>query len=245
VRTERTDLFSHLPSWRVLALGFGAVAAAGLAYLAARETPMFALRSVDVSGASPAVAARVESALRGFTGTSLVALNMNRVDERLEALPEIAGATYDRDFPHTLRVSVRVDPPVAVLRHGLDAWLVSARARVLDRLASPLRSPLPRVWLGGDEDVVRGETLGDVYVLRAVRTLAVMRRTRFSTATRMVKSSDDELTVVLASGVELRLGDQVALWLKLAVVRRVLPMLARAGGLHYLDVSVPERPVSA
>jgi cell division protein FtsQ len=244
VRTERTDLLSHLPSWRVLALGFGAVAAAGLAYLAARETPMFALRSVDVSGASPIVAARVESALREFDGTSLVALNMNRVDERLEALPEIAGATYDRDFPHTLRVTVRVDPPVAVLRHGLDAWLVSARARVLKPLTNPWDSPLPRVWLGGGEDVERGETLSDAYVLRAVRTLAVMRRTRFPSAARMVKSSDSELTVVLASGVELRLGDQVALWLKLAVARRVMPLL-QAGGLHYLDVSVPERPVSA
>lgn len=243
--TERTDLLRRLPSWRVLALAFGAVGAAGVAYLAARETPMFALRSVDVSGASPAVAARVASALREFRGTSLVALNINRVDERLEALPEIAGARYDRDFPHTLRVTVRVDPPVAVLRQGIDAWLVSARARVLKPLTNPSDSLLPRVWLAGREDIARGETLTDAYVLRAVRTLAVMRRTRFPSAVRMVKSSEGELTVVLASGVELRLGDQVALWLKLAVARRVLPLLLQAGGLHYLDVSVPERPVSA
>ena len=39
---------------------------------------------------------------------------------------------FDRDFPHTLRVRVRLERPVAVLRRGPDAWLVSvlgARAR--------------------------------------------------------------------------------------------------------------------
>lgn len=237
-------MLRYLPSWRLLALGFGTVAAAALAYFAARETPMFALRSVEVSGASPAVAARVEAAIGQFDGTSLLALHLGRLDDQLEAIPEIAGATYDRDFPHTLRVTVRVDPPVAVLRHGVDAWLVSARARVLRRLPEPAVSALPRVWLSTREDVVRGETLTDAYVLHAVRTLAVMRRTHFPGTVRMVRSSATELTAVFDTGRELRLGDQVALWLKLAVARRVLAMID-PGRLHYLDVSVPERPVSA
>ncbi len=236
-------MLRYLPSWRLLALGFGTVAVAGLAYFAARETPMFALRSVEVSGASPGIAARVEAALGQFEGTSLLALHFGRLDDRLQALPELAGTTYDRDFPHTLRVTVRVDPPLAVLRHGVDAWLVSARARVLKRLPDPEASTLPRVWLSTRDDVVRGETLADAYVLRAVRTLAVMRRTHFPGTVRMVKSSEMELTAIFDSGRELRLGDQVALWLKLAVARGVLAMVDR-GALHYVDVSVPERPVS-
>jgi hypothetical protein len=52
-----------------------------------------------------------------------------------------------------------------------------------------------------------------------------------------------ELVFKLASGIELRLGRPADLRLKLAVARRILPTLP--SGTSYLDVSVPERPVSA
>ncbi len=241
--TERVDVLRHLPSWRVLAIGFGTIAAAALAYLAARETPMFALRSVEVSGAPPALAARVENTLEQFDGTSLLALHLGDLDRELGTIPEIAGANYDRDFPHTLRVMVWVDPAVAVLRKGVDAWLVSARARILMPLDRPELSSLPRVWLAARDDVSRGETLTDPDTLHAVRTLAVLRRTRFPVRVRLVKSSEHELTLVLDNGRELRLGDQVALWLKLAVARRILFAVGGESTTHYVDVSVPERPV--
>jgi hypothetical protein len=52
------------------------------------------------------------------------------------------------------------------------------------------------------------------------------------------------LTFLLASGLELRLGDLQAVRLKLAVASRILPGLLARGGYAYLDVSVPERPVA-
>ena len=51
-----------------------------------------------------------------------------------------------------------------------------------------------------------------------------------------------ELTLVLRSGVEVRLGDHSTCALKLELARRLLPRLAE--GRAYLDVSVPERPVA-
>jgi hypothetical protein len=53
-----------------------------------------------------------------------------------------------------------------------------------------------------------------------------------------------ELTLVLGSGLEVRLGDHGDLQLKLAIARRILhatTTVVSAG--DYLDVSVPERPV--
>ena len=57
-----------------------------------------------------------------------------------------------------------------------------------------------------------------------------------------VRYLDDELTLVLRSGVQVRLGDHSDRALKLELARRLLPRLVE--GELYLDVSVPERPVA-
>jgi hypothetical protein len=60
----------------------------------------------------------------------------------------------------------------------------------------------------------------------------------------MVRVRERDLTLLLASGLELRLGELRAVPLKLAVAERILPGLLAAGGSAYLDVGVPERPVA-
>ena len=50
------------------------------------------------------------------------------------------------------------------------------------------------------------------------------------------------LTLRLRSGLEVRLGDPLDVALKLAVAARVIPLLT--SDTAYLDVAVPERPVS-
>ena len=61
---------------------------------------------------------------------------------------------------------------------------------------------------------------------------------------RFVRATKTELTLVMRSGLEIRLGDIGDLRLKLAIARRILHELdgaVRPAG--YVDVSVPERPV--
>ena len=55
--------------------------------------------------------------------------------------------------------------------------------------------------------------------------------------------TDKELTLVLHSGLEVRLGDAGDLRLKLAVARRLLLIQGAETVASYVDVSVPERPV--
>jgi hypothetical protein len=55
---------------------------------------------------------------------------------------------------------------------------------------------------------------------------------------------EHDLTFLLGSGLELRLGPLRALPLKLAIAQRVVPGLLARGGYLYLDVSVPARPVA-
>jgi len=229
-----------VPSVRSLLLGALIVLAAGAAYLVARETSLFAVRSIEVRGTSPELAAQVRAALTPLAGSSLVAFDSGAASRRLAALPDVAAASFDRDFPHTLRVFVRAERAVAVARQGPDAWLVSARARVLRQLDAKPYPTLPRLWLPGSTDVAPGQTLAGSPA-QAARVLGAARSLRLPGAVRTVRAGDSELTLVLASGLEVRLGDPASLALKLAVARRIVP---RGGGACYVDVSVPGRSVA-
>ena len=114
---------------------------------AALETSVFAVRTIDVRGATPQIRAEATQALSGELGRSLLRVDGADLDRRLSTLPGVASLDYDRAFPNTLRVTIRAERPVLVLRRGRDAFLVSTTGRVLRTLAHPRLSSLPRVWL--------------------------------------------------------------------------------------------------
>ena len=231
-----------LPSGRALLLGFALLAAGALAYVGARETSLFALRSIEISGAPPRVAAHVRTALEPLAGRSLLAVNRGEVERRLAGLSDVAGVSFDRDFPHTLRVVVSPAHSIAVLRRGTSAWIVSSDGRVV-RTAGLFAAPrLPRIWIPRTTAVDVGMAVGNANAARAVQALATARRSGFGTQIAVVRSTDRELTFVLTAGPELRFGDATAMPLKLAVVERVLPLVESTSA--YLDVTVPTRPIA-
>lgn len=238
-RRRPLPLAGWLPSRRSLAVGFGLLALAAGAYAIARETSLFAVERIDVEGAPPALASQIRTALAPVVGKSLVSFSRSDADPRLTGLPQIASVRYDRDFPHTLRVSVTVEQSVAVLRRGMDAWLVAASGRVLAALKPGSLPPLPRIWLAAETQVTVGLPVatGD-----AVRVAAALRDARFPGRVLSVRDGGGgQLVLQLASGREVRLGDVSNLAVKLAVAAAILP---RAEGALYIDVSVPARAVA-
>lgn len=237
------ELARALPSPRSLAIGLAVFAAAVAAYFAAVSSPLFAVRSIVVRGAPPAVRAQVLAALRPTIGGSLLRVDGGTVDRRLAPVSWVSSASFDRAFPHTLVVTVRPERPVAVLRRGADSWLVSARGRVLQTLPRHALIELPRIWVARKGSVVVGDTLGNDDGGREARALAPLALVRFPIGVASVTATDAQLTFLLRNGVQLRLGDASDLRLKLAIARRVLRALPVAAG-GYVDVSVPERPVA-
>ena len=209
-------------------------------YFLARQTGIFALDRIEVSGAPPATAGRIRAALRGYVGQSLVRFDRTAATRRLAAVSEVADVRFDRDFPHTLRVRVRLERPVAILRRGSDAWVVSSTARVLEHLEKRPYPRLPRIWLPAGVDVAVNSTLSGVGA-KGVAAVAPLRPLHLAGTVRQVLTGDGELTLKLSSGTELRLGDSGDLRLKLAIAKQLLPL---AAGAAYVDVSVPERPVA-
>ena len=234
-----------VPTWRWLAIAFGVALAVGGGYLAARDSALFAVQRVEIRGAPPAVALDVRDALRPLEGESLLRVDLGAVGDRLAAIPSVRAARFDRAFPHTLLVTVAAERPVAVLRTGDEAWLVSARGRVIRRLENPRLSRLPRVWAPAAVSAAAGDGVTDGPTMEAVRALAAVADSRLPARVRYARSTDEGLTLMLMAGTELELANDHDLPLKLAVARTVLLALdpGRQGWPGYVDLTVPGRPV--
>ena len=235
-----------LPSTRSLAIGFALLAASSLLYLGARETGVFAIRSIDVATEPAGHARPVKSALRPLEGKSLLKVDGDVIAAQLESLPYVHLVGYDRAFPSDLRIRVTVERPVAVLRRADENWLVSEEGRVLRKLERRLRRPLPVVWIPATAEPEVGAILRTPGAAGAIAALAEIRTAdpKFARRIWYVPTEDNAVTLVLHDRFELRLGSALDLALQIAVARRVLAALRYAGtDAGYADLSVPDRPV--
>jgi len=230
-----------------VAVGAAIAALALVGYFAARDTSLFAVRTLEVHAGSPRVKAEVERALAPELGRSLVRINEGALTRELEALPDVLSARLERSFPSTLVVTVHGERAVLLVRQGPRSWVVSARGRVMRKVDDPRRSRLPRLWIPKDVQLAAGETLPLDEGRTAAAAVAPIARRAYPGGVRTVLSGKEALTLVLGEGTEVRLGDLGDLRLKLAIARRILHVARAAGDATpaYVDVSVPERPVLA
>jgi cell division protein FtsQ len=238
---SRLSALAHFaPSRRSLAVGAGLIALAAGAYTVARQTSAFAIGRLEVTGVPADVQQQVRRVLEPLVGTNLLALDGAALARRAEALPTVVSVRYDRAFPHTLRIHVVPEIPVAVLHRGKATWLVSARGRVVRRVATGTYPALARIWVPTKAAVAVGAFLAPAAGGTTARTLALAARFPAHISTASLAHGD--LVFRLRSGVELRLGEPTDVRLKLAIARRALARLPT--GATYVDVSVPERPVA-
>jgi hypothetical protein len=214
---DRLELAPFVPSGGSLLVGFAVFGAVLLAIVLARETTLFAVRAIDVSGAGPGVERQVERGLRDRAGESLFGLDLDAA-----------------------RVDIAALPTVASVRQGADSFVVSRRGRVMARADRTVKPDLARIWVTKDVRLDPGAFVeGDL--VTAVRAVAPLAGIHFPSRVVSVRTADG-LTLRLRSGLELRLGNTREVDLKLAVADRVLRVLPTGSG--YLDVSVPDRPVA-
>jgi cell division protein FtsQ len=166
---------------------------------------------------------------------------MGAAQSDVEAVPTVAAVTFDRAFPHTLTVRVVPEKPVAIIRQGASAFVVSARGRIVARDTPGKQPDLARIWVPRGAELSPGATVtGDLR--SAVTAVTPLAGRRFPSRVTSVRATPEALTLKLRSGLEVRLGDATDVELKLLVARRVIPLL-QPGSL-YLDVSLPQRVVA-
>jgi cell division protein FtsQ len=223
-----------------LLLAFALLGGVLLALVVARETSLFGVRTIEVTGGNGAIARQVRRALADRTGQSLVGVDLHAARRDVAALPTVAAVDFDRAYPHTLRVMIVPERPVAVVRQGAEAFVVSERGRVTAHVERTAQPALARIWVAKDVRLDPGE-LVDGDLRTAVRAVAPLAGVDFPSRVVSVTTTNG-LMLRLGSGLELRLGDTSNVDLKLAVAGRVLHLLPVGSG--YLDVSVPDRPVA-
>ena len=242
LRARRVIPPRFLPSARSLIVGLALAALAVGAYAVARQTSMFAIGRIEIVGGSPEVKQQVRRALAPVLGGSLLALDAGSLERRVESLPTVISVGYDRAFPHTLRLTIVPETPVAVLHRGTETWLLSGRGRVVVRIPPRTLPGLPRIWVPKATPVTAGEFVEPAGAGGAARALALARGVHFPARIATAAIVHQELLLHLRSGLELRLGQASDVRLKLAIARRALRGLP--SGAAYLDVSVPGRPVA-
>ena len=229
----------------LLCLAVVVVLAPGGYWLLANSST-FAVSGVSVSGGGAILSAEVRQAAVGAVGgRSLLQVDAGAIERAVERLPYVRSATVDRAFPHTLSIQITTYRPLAAVRSGKSAYLVSGDGRVLDTDV-PAKSRLPVIRVGHGlvltpgEHVPAGGIVAALGVLRAVPHAFVHRLGHI----HRLMTGDAGIVAVIGRGLQVRLGSTAQLDLKLRVAVRVLRSMqpATRSALGYVDVSVPGRP---
>jgi POTRA domain, FtsQ-type len=217
-------------------------------YRALRNSSLFAMHDVVVTGASPALTAQVEAAVHTSVGDhSLLAISSSQVARAIADVPGVHAAKVDRDFPSTLRVTVWPERAVAIAVSGHDRVIVSSTGRVLATIGRRTRPPnLPHLGLPGHGVPKPGTRITNPRLLAQIAAVTAIP-THFGAPVGWVREDPD-------AGLELelhwphlviRLGPPVDLHEKLRaakLVMRAYPTIADRALLNYVDVSAPARP---
>ncbi len=234
----------------ILVVGVLALCAVGaaLGYRALRNSSLFDVHEVVVTGADPSLTSQVETAVHSaIGGRSLLALSSGSIARDIEQVPGVHVARVDRDFPSTLRVRVWPEHAVAIAVSGHDRALVSSTGRVLASIGRRSRPPdLPRVGLPRRGMPRPGAYIRNPKVLTQI-TAAASIPEHFGALVGWVRTDPSRGLYMQLHWppLQIRLGPSVDLREKLraaALVLRAYPTLATREGLTYIDVSAPSRP---
>jgi cell division protein FtsQ len=203
-----------------------------------RNLPWFAIDEVTITGATTnerQIEAAVEQAAQDMT---TLHLKDGELRDAVAQYPTIASVGASTSFPHTLHVTVTERLPVAFLKVGPRRTAVSADGYLLIG-ASFDPKQLPRI----DGVAANGARLnGD-----AAAQAAILGATPTALRDRVIASSWDDVqggvVVDLDGGPDLRFGDGGRARDKWTAAVAVLSS-DEHGSPSYLDVSVPDRPVS-
>ena len=219
--------------------------------LRARARDLDVRRRLDPSRgrAGRRVAAEVRRELSRYDGTeSRLRSTPPRSRSTSTACRRCAAASSTARFPHTLRVRVVPELPVAVLRRGADSFLVSARGRVIAPASRSAQDTVAAAHLAAGRAPTSSSAPCSAVGTGASRPARSPRSSAAASPNRVtfVRALDGQITLGLRGGLEIHLGPPVDLRVKIAIARSIVPGLAlpSTGGPTTSTSPCPERPVA-
>ncbi|WP_156316488.1 FtsQ-type POTRA domain-containing protein [Leucobacter japonicus] len=211
-----------------------AVAALALFVAAGVFTPLMAVRDVRVEGAATVNEADISAALQRFTGVPLALVDDSEVHRALEPFPVIQRYAVERVPPHTLIVRIQERVPVLSVAGDAGVSMYDAAGVLLGTAeAAPAGVPVAGGALSDlDSDAFHSAA-------RSLRDMPDELRAQIVGATA---TSAQDVTLTLASGVEVLWGDATDTRRKAVVLQTMLTALADQS-VSRIDVSSSEAPV--
>ncbi len=218
---------------RVVGLVAGAllvltVQAGGVAWLL--TTPRFAIRAVEVRGASRVTVQQILDAAGVPAGTNLWRLDSSAVIARVEALPEIRRAELVRDLPDRVTILVEERRPFTLVHGNRLHWL-DEEGRLLGEESRAVTSPAPVITGLNEEEIAQMRTAPTAKARAAIALIRALLRSGSPLAAEISEidmSRREGPVLYTVDGIEVRLGAEE--WEeRLARLEGVLAQVARQG----------------
>jgi cell division protein FtsQ len=232
------DLGDAVTRRRVIAALVAIAVLYGAYLLWFRNLPLFSIDEVTVSGATTNQAA-IQKAVEQVAGDmTTLHLKDDELREVVAHFPTVASVGATTSFPHTLHVTVTERLPVGFIKVGDRRTAVSADGYLLIGAAFNPKD-LPRLQGASAQGVrLTGDGAAEASILGA--TPAPLRN---HVASAGWDEDQGGVVVGLDGGPDLRFGDGSRAADKWTAAVAVLSS-SEHGSPSYLDVSVPDRPVS-
>ena len=203
-----------------------------------RNLPLFSIDEVSVSGATTNEQA-IKKAIEQVAGDmTTLHLKDDELRNVVAHFPTVASVGASTSFPHTLHVTVTERLPVAFVKVGDRRTAVSADGYLLIGAGFDPKD-LPRIQ---GVTAAGGRLSGDAAAQAAILG-AVPAPLRDHVTDSTWDDAEGGVVVGLDGGPDLRFGDGSRARDKWTAAVAVLSS-AEHGSPSYLDVSVPDRPVS-
>lgn len=231
-RAEARRFTARTRRKRLTRLGVAGAAVAAIAgVVAIAYSPLFAVHTVTVTGASDELAGGISSALQSSIGTPLASVDLHAVRSTVESFPLVESYQVEARPPHELLVRVVQRSPIGALATDGGYLLVDAAGVHLGVVPS---LPPGQALLAIDPEAQPRafEAAGS-----AVRALPEGVRAQLS---EVRGATGDDTVVYLASGVSIAWGSGDDSALKALVLEQLMAANPQATAF---DVSAPGVPV--
>ena len=242
----------------VLIVLFGLAVLSGVGFLVLRSSSIFAITNIQVDPTEHVTNEQIQKLIVVEEGTTLLNMDESLITQELQKDPWVASATYERQFPNTLHITIterRVTALVA-LSSGPVAWYLGENNVWLE--ADQLNVPegkttatvaLEKATSEGElliTDVpatvspVAGTTASDAEIQAVMEYQSTFSSELTSQIVSYSASSVDAISVTLTNGVQVALGSPTQIADKEKVILAMLKQFP--GELTYLNVRTPASP---
>jgi cell division protein FtsQ len=237
----RTRQRLRRPRWlgpRFIAAVVAVVLLAGGGWLWLRNSSLVAVRQVTITGVSGPDSGQIRSALTGAArGMTTLNVKFAALQTAVKPYPVVKHLTVSTSFPHTMRITVAEQVPVAEISAAGRTIAVSADGTLLhDAVAN---GPLPTISVS----VYPGGTHVDRSVAPEVQLLAAAPYALLAKVAQVSTDPNYGLIAALRNGPKVYFGDATNLSAKWSAAAAVLASSSSAGA-SYIDVTNASRPAA-